>query len=74
MHINFDQYANDPEQHFHSNTTFVFLPGDHELNSSINLHGIQNVSFQGMLTESSIIVILHPQVGINFSITVMISR
>ena len=64
----FDQYANDPEQHIIlSSTTFIFLPGDHQLNTSINLHGVQNVSFQGMSTEGSVMVILGPQVGINFS-------
>ena len=63
----FDQYANDPEQHFLSSTVFIFLPGDHQLNTSINLHGVHNVSFQGMSTEGSVTVILGPQVGINFS-------
>ena len=62
----FDQYANDQEQQF-SSMTFSFLPGDHQLNTSINLHGVQNVSFQGMSTEGSITVILAPQVDLTFS-------
>jgi predicted outer membrane repeat protein len=65
----FNQYANDPEQHFLSNINFVFLAGDHQLNTSIDLHGIQNVSFQGMPTdaEGSVTVILGPQVDLSFS-------
>ena len=62
----FDQYANDQEQQF-SNMTFIFLPGDHQLNTSLNLHSVQNVSFQGMLTEGSVTVILAPQVDLTFS-------
>ena len=63
----FDHYAHDPEQHFISDTTFIFLPGEHQLNSSINLYGVQNVSFQGMLTEEPVIIKLGPLVGLNFS-------
>ena len=63
----FDQYANDPEQHFLSSTVFTFSTGDHQLNTSINLHGVHNVSFQGMSTEGSVTIILGPQVNINFS-------
>ena len=62
----FDQYANDPEQHFISDTTFIFLPGEHQLNCSLDLDGVQNVSFQGMLTEN-VMVQLGPQVGLVFS-------
>ena len=63
----FDQYAIDPEQHILSSMIFIFLPGDHQLNTSINLHGVQNVSFQGMSTEGSVTVILAPQVDLTFS-------
>lgn len=63
----FDQYANDSKQHFCSNTTFIFLPGDHLLHSSISLHGIHNISFRGKLTEGPVTIRLGPQVGYNFS-------
>ena len=61
------QYANDPEQHFISDTTFIFLPSEHQLNCSLDLDGVQNVSFQGMLIEGDVMVRLGPQVGLNFS-------
>ena len=63
----FDQYAHYPDEYFHSNTTFMFLPGGHLLNNSLYLHSIQNVSFQGMLMEGSVTISLGPQVGLNFA-------
>ena len=47
----FDQFAQNPEQYFLSSTTFIFLPGDHQLNNNISLHGVWNISFQGMSVE-----------------------
>ena len=31
----FDRYANSSEQHFLSDTTFIFLPGDHQLTTTL---------------------------------------
>ena len=63
----FDQYANDSEQHFLPNTIFIFLPGEHQLNSSLTLDNIHNVSFQGVLEERAVAVTLGPQVGLSFT-------
>ena len=63
----FDQYATDSKQHFHPNTAFIFLPGEHRLNISLNLESIHNVSFQGMLEEGPVMIMLGPQVGLSFT-------
>lgn len=62
----FDQFAQNPEQYFLSGTTFIFLPGDHQLNNSISLHGVQNISFQGMSVKESVTIRFGPQVGLSF--------
>ena len=62
----FDQFAQNPEQYFLSGTTFIFHPGDHQLYNTISLHGIQNISFQGMSVEESAIIRLGPQIGLSF--------
>ena len=62
----FDQFAQNPEQYFLSDTTFIFLPGDHQLSISINLHCIHNVSLHGMLTEGYVTIRLGSQVGLSF--------
>ena len=61
----FDQFARNPEQYFCSNTTFIFLPGDHQLSNNISLYGIQNVTFQGK-AEGTVTIRLGPQVGLSF--------
>ena len=62
----FDRFAQNPEQYFLSGTTFIFLPGDHQLNNSISLHGVQNISFQGMSVKESDTIRFGPQVGLSF--------
>ena len=63
-----NQYANNPEQYFLSNTTFIFLPGDHQLSYNIILNGVQNVTFQGMsVDEGSVTIRFGPLIGLNFS-------
>ena len=42
--ITLNEYATDPEEHFLSNTNFIFLPGTHKLNNDLRLENLQNVS------------------------------
>ena len=35
------------DQYFQSNTTFIFLRGNHQLNTTVEFEGIQNLSLQG---------------------------
>ena len=64
----FDQYAHDPEHYFLPNTTFSFLPGDHQLSNSLHLQNVSNVAFQGMSMEAkSVTIRLAPQVGLSFA-------
>lgn len=41
--ITLNEYAADPGEHFLSNTTFIFLPGTHQLDDDIRLENLQNV-------------------------------
>ena len=63
----FDQYVNDPEQHFLSNTTFIFFPGEHTLSNSLSLDNIKSIVFQGMLAGGSVAIRLGPNVSLTFS-------
>ena len=67
--LTFNQYIVNQEQYFHSNTTFIFLPGSHHLNSSLRLNDVQNISFHGELTSSgeSVKVFLHPNVSLSWT-------
>ena len=60
----FDQFAQNSKQ-FQSNTTFIFLPGEHQLNTNISLYGVKNVSFRTM-TEGSVMIRIGPQGGLRF--------
>lgn len=62
----FDQYVYNLEQQFLSNTIFIFLAGDHQLSINLSLHGVQNVTFQGMSVEGPVIIRLDQQVGLSF--------
>lgn len=39
-----NEYAADPDQHFQSNTNFIFLPGNHQLDSEMRFENLQNIS------------------------------
>ena len=40
-----DDYVREPDKYFVDNTTFIFLPGIHRLNISLDLENISNVIF-----------------------------
>jgi predicted outer membrane repeat protein len=67
--LNFNQYLNNQEEYFHSNAIFIFLPGNHHLNSSLRLNGVQNISFHGELTSfvESVMVFLHLNVSLSWT-------
>ena len=43
--LTFNEYAEKVDQYFVDNTTFLFLPGTHELDTPLDLEGLSNVSF-----------------------------
>lgn len=68
--LTFNQYTNNQDQYFRSNTIFIFLPGNHHLNSSLRLSDIQNTSFRGELTSTageSVTVFLDPNVNLSWT-------
>ena len=52
------EYAVSSERYFTSNTTFLFLDGDHELSFSFNVSGIHNLTLKPYTDGSSVFV--HP--------------
>ena len=69
--MTFNQYTNDHERYFHSNSVFIFQPGVHQVNASLSLTNVQNVSFHGELlstsTGRSVTVFLNPQVSLSWT-------
>ena len=45
--LSLNEYASEREQHFRSNTTFVFLQGNHQLDFYVNMESLQNLSLLG---------------------------
>ena len=43
--LTFSEYAQQADQYFVNNTTFVFLPGTHQLDVQLDLEGLSNISF-----------------------------
>ena len=56
--LTLDEYAVSSEKYFASNTTFLFLDGDHELSFSFNVSGIHNLTLKPYTDGSSVFV--HP--------------
>ena len=67
--LTFNQYTNNQDQYFHSNTIFVFLPGNHHLNTSLRLSDVQHMSFHGELTSAgeSVTVFLDPNMSLGWT-------
>ena len=67
--LTFNQYTNNQDQYFRSNTIFIFLPGNHHLNRSLRLSDIQHISFHGELTSTgeSVTVFLDPYVSLSWT-------
>ena len=43
--LTFNEYAQQVEQYFVNDTTFLFLPGTHQLDIQLNLEGLSNIAF-----------------------------
>ena len=65
--LTFNQYANKSDQYFLSNTVFIFHSGFHQLDNSLRLENIQNVSFQGNPTVGPVTVSLGPWVSLSWT-------
>ena len=53
--LTLSQYAAMPKTYFASNTAFVFLPGNHILDSELSVTNITNVSFASYRTVATVI-------------------
>ena len=73
--LTFKQYTNhqDRYQYFHSNSTFIFQLGVHQLNASLSLSNVRNISFRGESLSTSTagdglaIVYLNPKVSLSWT-------
>ena len=59
------EYVSNSSQHFVTNTAFVFLQGDHQLDNEVRLEGLQNISLIGE-TEDTVTLSLSPQAGLSW--------
>ena len=64
-------YVNDESRYFTSNTTFLFLEDKHYLNTSLDLDHVTNISFLGLGTgETEILVSPSSSISFSYSNTV----
>ena len=49
--LTMDQYTNDPDRYFKSNTVFKFLSGTHKLIRPVRMEGVCNVSLQAYVHD-----------------------
>ena len=62
------EYARKAQQYFTSNTTLVFLPGDHALDTNITVNNIASLTMRGKSTTSSkATVVCSWLVGLSFT-------
>ena len=57
--LTLDQYTQQAATYFTTGSTFLFLPGNHTLWTTINLADISDVAFRGMEEQSSNITTIH---------------
>ena len=57
--LTLDQYTHQAATYFTTGSTFLFLPGNHTLWTTINLADISDVAFRGMEEQSSNITTIH---------------
>ena len=63
--LTLNEYMSNSSQYFVSNTTFVFLQGDHQLDIEMKLEGLQNISLIGE-TEGTVTLSLSSQAGLSW--------
>ena len=65
--LTMDQYVEHAsDEYFTSGSTFMFLPGNHSLQSSIILSHISNITLRGMENSSATVIITTPQNALRF--------
>ena len=64
--LTFNEYAQQVDQYFVDNTTFLFLPGTHELNLPLDLKDLSNVSF-APLDDLDAQILLSPSANITWT-------
>ena len=67
--LTFNEYAQQVDQYFVDNTTFLFLPGTHELNVPLNLKDLSNISFAPLndLDAQNVQILLSPSANITWT-------
>lgn len=64
--LTLNEYMSNSSQYFVSDTTFIFLPGKHQLDIDIRLQNLQNVSLIGEPTNTAVTLSLGPQAGLSW--------
>ena len=64
--LTFNEYTQQVDQYFVDNTTFLFLPGTHELDTPLDLEGLSNVSF-APLNDLDAQILLSPSANITWT-------
>ena len=66
--LTFNEYAQEVSQYFVDNTTFLFLPGTHELDVQLDLKNLSNISFiPSNEVNVTVQVLLSPSVNITWT-------
>ena len=65
------EYAQEAEQYFTSNTTMVFLPGDHVLDRNITVANVTRLTMRGESSSNNIATIVRNR-SVGFSFTNMV--
>ena len=65
--LTFNEYAQQVDQYFVDNTTFLFLPGTHELDAPLNLKDLSNVSFAPSVNDLDAQILLSPSANITWT-------
>ena len=64
--LTFNEYAQQINQYFVDNTTFLFLPGTHELDAPLNLKNLSSISFVP-LNDLDAQILLSPSANITWT-------
>ena len=70
--LTFNKYAEQVDQYFIDHTTFLFLPGIHELDAPLDLEGLSNISlvplseFKGINESDAVQLFIDPSVNITW--------
>ena len=64
--LSLEDCANQPDIRFANNTVFYFCPGTHELNTSLELTSVHNITMQGLPGNETVHIMLDPSVNITW--------